>query len=207
LITKQHFDALVKKHSIFKSMLTRYGYPPIWKRKNRFTTLVQIILEQQVSLASAYASYKKLTATFGILTPQKLIHITDEQFRVCTVSRQKASYIRNVATQIISKKILLRKFETSTETDIYNALIEIKGIGKWSIEVYLMMVLHYPDILPLGDIALVNEIKYQLKLQHKHETIENLVALCSPYKTAAAFLLYWSYINRKNITLPDYITT
>jgi DNA-3-methyladenine glycosylase II len=205
LVTQQQFDALALKHVICKHILTTFGYPPIWKRNNNFTTWVQIILEQQVSLASANASYYKLVDTFGALTPKKLVHITDTQFKQCYVSRQKASYIRYLSEAILLKKLQLNILEKATPEMVYNTLIQLKGIGKWSIEVYMMMVLHYPNILPLGDIALMNEIKYQLQLHNCTQTAQVFINTCEPYKTATAFLLYWSYINRKKITLPAYL--
>ncbi len=205
MVTQQQFDALAQKHIICKHILVTYGYPPIWKRKNNFTTLVQIILEQQVSLASANASYCKLIEAFGLLTPKKLIQVTDVLFKQCYVSRQKASYIRHLSEAILSKKISLALLENATDDVVYSTLIQLKGIGKWSIEVYMMMVLQYPNILPLGDIALMNEIKYQLEQHKSKQSIALFVKACNPYKTAAAFLLYWSYINRKNITLPAYL--
>src|SRR5438309_9105730 len=103
-------DELVSKHKHLQRILNEYNYPPCWTRPNGFETLVLNILEQQVSLASAYAAYKKLKEKVEKITPQKLLSLTDEELRGCYFSRQKIGYTRELASAILSKRISLKSF-------------------------------------------------------------------------------------------------
>src|SRR6476661_7828349 len=104
-------DELCAKDKYLSNVVSEYGYPPLWTRPNSFETLVLTILEQQVSLASAYAAYKKLKERIGKVTPQKLLSLSDEHLRGCYFSRQKIVYTRELANAILSKKINLKAFE------------------------------------------------------------------------------------------------
>jgi len=187
---------LSEKEPVFKFIIEKYGMPPIPKRPQGFETLVLLILEQQVSIDSAKATFLKLKAEFGVLEPQELSFKTDEAFRNLGVSRQKTAYIKALSSTILNKEIDLESLATKTSPQVREELIKIKGIGNWTIDVYLMFALQAPDVLPLGDIAIVNTIKELLEIQEKQE-MELHTAKWSPHRSAASFLLWHYYLQKR----------
>ena len=199
-------DKLARKDKDLAHIIHQYGYPPLWHRPEGFATLVHIILEQQVSLASARAAYDQLKNKIGTITPRKVMKLTDEELRACYFSRQKIIYVRHLASALVNKELHLHDFRDLSNEAIREKLIAIKGIGHWTVEVYLMMVLHRCDLFPLGDIALINslkEIKGLPKTTSKEE-IDQIASKWKPYRTIAAFLIWHSYINKRNMLLKDY---
>ena len=199
-------DKLARKDKDLKLVIKQYGYPPLWRRPEGFATLVHIILEQQVSLASARAAYDQLKARIGTITPKKVLALTDDELRSCYFSRQKIIYVRHLASALVSKELSLHDFHELSNEEIRAKLIAIKGIGHWTVEVYLMMILHRCDLFPMGDIALINslkEIKGLPKTTSK-EDVEKIASRWKPYRTIAAFILWHSYIHKRNIKLKDY---
>ena len=200
---RRHCDFLARKDKDLKSIIKEYGHPPMWTRPNTFQTLILIILEQQVSLASAYAAFKKLKEKIGYVTPDKLLLLTDEEMRACYFTRQKMGYARGLAVAIKSKKIILQRFAKLTDDEVRNTLIQLKGIGPWTIDVYLMHALQRTDLFPLGDIALVNSLKEVKKLP-KDISKEKMLLIAEPwrpYRTIAAMILWHSYIHKRGIKL------
>src|SRR4026208_1458219 len=111
-------DTLAKKDSDLKNILKKHGFPPMWTRPATFQTLVLTILEQQVSLASAYAAFKKLREKIGFVTPSKIIALTDSELRACYFSRQKKVYIRELASAVQTKRLKIKKLLHSTNDEI-----------------------------------------------------------------------------------------
>jgi DNA-3-methyladenine glycosylase II len=193
--------ALAAKDTDLKNIIDTYGLPPMWTRPAIFQSLVLTILEQQVSLASAYAAFKKLKEKIGFVTPKKILALSDEALKACYFSRQKIVYARALASAIISKKINLKKLSISTDEEIRNQLKQIKGIGDWTVDVYLMHALQRSDLFPLGDMALVNSLKH-IKQLHAHISKEEMLAIAEswrPFRTVASMLLWHAYIRRKGI--------
>ena len=188
---------LQKTDVIFKNIIDRYGIPTIPIRPEGFQTLVLLILEQQVSVDSAKATFLKIKAEVVAIEPENLIYLSGETFRNLGVSRQKASYIRALSEAIISKQIDLESFSSKSAEKIRDELIKIKGIGNWTIDVYLMFCLQKPDIIPLGDIAVVNTIKELLAIEDKI-FIQSYVEKWSPHKSMATFLLWHYYLKKRN---------
>lgn len=188
---------LLEKDAIFKLIVEKYGLPIIPKRPQGFETLVLLILEQQVSIESAKATFLKLKAKHPDLQPESLLQFSDEEYRNIGVSRQKTSYIKALSLSIINNHIDLESLATKSSGQVREELIKIKGIGNWTIDVYLMFSLQAPDIIPLGDIAVINTIKELLDIQDKQE-IENYVAKWSPYRSVATFLLRHYYLKKRN---------
>ena len=188
---------LQKTDVIFKNIIDRYGIPTIPIRPEGFQTLVLLILEQQVSVDSAKATFLKIKAEVVAIEPENLIYLSGETFRNLGVSRQKASYIRALSEAIISKQIDLESFSSKSAEKIRDELIKIKGIGNWTIDVYLMFCLQNPDIIPLGDIAVVNTIKELLAIEDKI-FIQSYVEKWSPHKSMATFLLWHYYLKKRN---------
>lgn len=174
--------------------------PIIPKRPQGFETLVLLILEQQVSIDSAKATFLKLKAKEINFQPEFLLHISDEEYRNIGVSRQKTSYIKALSHSIINNEIDIESLATKSAQQVREELIKIKGIGNWTIDVYLMFSLQAPDIIPLGDIAVVNTIKELFNIHDKQE-MENYAAKWSPYRSVATFLLWHYYLNKRNRTV------
>ncbi len=205
VFTKENFHSICKllseKDESLKSIIDEYGLPPMWSRSAIFQSLILTILEQQVSLASAYSAYKKLKAKIGFVTPKKLLALSDEELKACYFSRQKIIYARALATAIITKKLNLKKLAWLTDDEIRTTLKQIKGIGDWTVDVYLMHALQRSDLFPLGDIALVNSLKH-VKQLHAKTTKEEMLSIAEswrPYRTIASMILWHAYIQRKGI--------
>ena len=194
---------LAEKDDDLKLIVDTYGYPPLFARKPTFETLLHIILEQQVSLASAKAALNKLKEKIEIVLPEKLLLLTDVELRACYFSRQKITYSRDLAKAIINKQLNLDELILSPDETVRTELKKIKGIGYWTTDVYMMMAMQRTDLFPLGDIALVNSMK-SIKQLPKETGAAALLMLAEkwrPYRTVATFLLWHAYINKRGIKL------
>ena len=196
-IMQEAIQYLSEKDTIFNLIIEKYGLPTIPKRPQGFETLVLLILEQQVSIDSAKATFFKLKAKQPNFNPESLLSFSDEEFRNLGVSRQKTSYIKALSLSIINNQIDLESLATKSAEQVREELIKIKGIGNWTIDIYLMFSLQAPDIIPLGDIAVINTIKELLDIHDKPE-MENYVAKWSPHKSVATYLLWHYYLNKRN---------
>ncbi len=198
---QQFYDRVAGKDKDFKAIINEYGYPPVWIRPNSFETLVLTILEQQVSLASAYSAYKKLKERIRI-APKNLLQLTDEELRNCYLSRQKIVYTRELANAIVNKRISLKKFELFPDDIVRTELKALKGIGDWTVDIYLLHALRRTDVFPAGDLALVNAIKMVTGIQAitKEELLE-LSKRWKPYRSIATMLFWHYYIKKKNIKI------
>ena len=186
-----------------KAIIRQHGHPPMWTRPGTFQTLILTILEQQVSLASAYAAFKKLKEKIGFVTPSKILSLSDTELRSCYFSRQKIVYARCLAHAIQSKQLRLKKLALATDEEVRTELKKIKGIGDWTADVYLMHALQRTDLFPLGDIALVNSLK-EVKQLHPRVTKEEMLTIAEtwrPYRTIASMILWHAYIQRRGIKI------
>jgi DNA-3-methyladenine glycosylase II len=188
---------LSEKEPIFKLIVEKYGMPIIPKRPQGFETLVLLILEQQVSIDSAKATFLKLKKMQPNFIPESLISLSNDEFLNSGVSRQKTSYIKDLSHSIINNHINIESLATKSSEQVREELIKIKGIGNWTIDVYLMFSLQAQDIIPLGDIAVINTLKELLDIHDKQE-MEDYVAKWSPYRSVATFLLWHYYLNKRN---------
>jgi DNA-3-methyladenine glycosylase II len=154
-------------------------------------------LEQQVSLASALSALNKLRERVQEITPARILLLTDAEMRECYCSRQKTAYIKYLAEAIISGQINLAAFAQMEDEDIRRQLIALKGIGNWTVDVYVMFALQHTDVFPVGDLAIVNSIK-RLKDLPKETAKEELVIIAEqwkPYRTVASMLLWHYYLS------------
>ena len=176
-----------------------YGTPPLWARPAGFSTLVHIILEQQVSLASARACHDKLCERLGKLTPKTFLTLNDSELKAVGFSRQKTAYARNLAETILKRKLSMNALETMPDTLVRETLKQLKGVGDWTADIYLLMCLLRADVMPRGDLAL--HAAYQKltggeKRPHSDEFIE-IAEKWKPYRAAAARLLWHFYLSEK----------
>lgn len=203
--TQQNFhllcDELANRDASFSTIISMYGYPPFWSRPNSFESLVHIILEQQVSLASALATLQKLKEKPGLISPKNLLTLTDEELKACYFSRQKTIYARDLAANLLKGTLNLDELAALSDDEIRKKLTVIKGIGNWTTDIYLMFVLHRTDIFPAGDLAAVNALK-KLKNLPKETSKERLLQIAEawkPCRTIATMLLWHEYLSRRKI--------
>lgn len=196
---KQICDELGGRDADLKLILNNLDYPPLWKRSPSFETLVHIILEQQVSLASALAALNKLKQKIGNITPDRFLALTNQELRDCYFSRQKIVYTQHLANAIQDHQLNLDALSEMDNDQIRSTLIKIKGIGNWTVDVYLMMVLQRSDLFPLGDVALMTSIRETKRLSKDvlRDNIANIAAGWKPYQTIAAFILWHSYLSKR----------
>jgi len=190
-------DKLASADPDLQKIIDTHGYPPFWSRPNSFESLVHIILEQQVSLASALSALNKLRERVQEITPARIILLTDEEMRACYVSRQKNSYIKYLAGALLSGQLNLDEFHRLADDEIRANLVALKGIGDWTADVYLMFALQRADIFPIGDLAVVNAIK-RVKQLSAETTCKEMVEIATkwqPYRTLASMLLWHYYLS------------
>ncbi|MDB4921904.1 DNA-3-methyladenine glycosylase 2 family protein [Mucilaginibacter sp.] len=190
-------DKLAAADPDLAAIVKAHGYPPFWSRPNSFETLVHIILEQQVSLASALSALNKLKERLQELTPVRLLLLTDEEMRACYVSRQKNGYIKYLAETLLSGQLNLNELEDMPDDEVRAKLVALKGIGNWTADVYLMFVLQHSDVFPIGDLAAVNAMK-RVKNLPADTTKEQMIEMATqwqPYRTIATMLLWHFYLS------------
>ncbi|WCT12179.1 DNA-3-methyladenine glycosylase family protein [Mucilaginibacter jinjuensis] len=192
-------DQLAAADTDLALIINNYGYPLLWSRPNSFESLVHIILEQQVSLASALSALNKLKEAIQEITPGRVLLLTDEELKACYFSRQKTAYVRYLAEALLCGQINLKAFEDLPDDEIRAQLTALKGIGNWTVDVYLMFVLHRADIFPIGDLAAVQSMKKVKKLSPNisREEMVLLAQQWQPYRTVATMLLWHDYLSRR----------
>lgn len=189
--------ALQKREKRFAEVIRLYGNPPSWSRPQGFESLAKIILEQQVSLESANAHFRKLHNALPAFVPAEILKLDDAALRACQVSRQKAKYLRALSEAVLNKKLPLHTFEELSETEIRAQLTAIKGIGNWTADVYLMFCLQSPDIFPVGDIAVIQAARELFKLDTK-DAVVAASEQWKPFRSLAAYLLWHYYLKKRN---------
>lgn len=191
-------DELARRDDALGDVIKTYGYPPLWSRPNTFESLVHIILEQQVSLASALAALNKLKEKLDEVTAERFLLLSDAELRACYFSRQKTAYVKGLAQSIVSKNIDLDELASLPDEEVRSKLIVLKGIGNWTIDIYLIFCLQRADIFPVGDLAAVNaarRVKNILKEVPK-EKILDVVDAWRPYRTVGTMILWHYYLSR-----------
>lgn len=191
-----HFRKLAERDAVLGGIIETYGLPVPQSREQGFAAMTHIILEQQVSIASAKATYKKLEDALGEITPVNAIRASEEAFRSAGVSRQKTAYIRDMAESVVSGALDFSSFPAKAEAEIREELLRIKGVGNWSVEVYLMFCLQSEDIIPLGDIAIVNTLK-EFWPGISREEMAVLSEKWKPFRTAASYILWHHYLRKR----------
>jgi DNA-3-methyladenine glycosylase II len=177
-------------------ILKEIGPPPMWAREAGFPTLLHIILEQQVSLASARAAYDRLRAACRPLTPLGFLQLDDGALKTIGFSRQKTAYGRNLARSIIEGRLDVGALSRLDDEAARSELIKIKGIGHWTADIYLLMALGRPDVWPCGDLALAVAVQRVKRLESRPGPQELLAlgAAWQPWRAVAARLLWHYYL-------------
>jgi DNA-3-methyladenine glycosylase II len=192
-------DTLATRDAAIAASVERFGPPPLWSREPSFATLVHLILEQQVSLASALAAFGRLGSMLGgSVTPEGLLGLDDVEMRSIGFSRQKAGYARDLALAL-SDGFDLADLEAMSDDEARAALVRLRGIGRWTADVYLTMCLLRPDVWPHGDQALVTGAAELLALPAR-PSFEGLNAVAErwrPYRAVAARLIWHQYLRTR----------
>ncbi|MDQ3131181.1 MAG: DNA-3-methyladenine glycosylase 2 family protein [Acidobacteriota bacterium] len=192
-------EKLAKTDADLAFIYETYGTPPLWKREANFATLVHIILEQQVSLASALSAFNKLREKLGAITPEGVLSLSDEELKAAYFSRQKTVYARELAKAVTSGELNLKSLENLPDEQVKIELKKIKGIGNWTAGIYLLMALLRPDVMPKGDLALHVAWKKLKNLEHapNSDDFQIIAEKWKPFRAVAARLLWHFYLSEK----------
>jgi len=182
-----------------------HGAPPLWDRPASFQTILHIILEQQVSLASARACLDKLKKEIGAITPKKFLVLDDAKLKAIGFSHQKTSYGRELADALITRKLVLKNLERKPDDAARAELMKIKGIGTWTSDIYLLMVMSRADVMPRGDLALHVAWKNLNKLSRipSSDEFQKAARKWKPFRSVAARLLWHFYLSEKRNGSPQ----
>jgi DNA-3-methyladenine glycosylase II len=197
IVNHNDIKKLLKTDALFLKIYTLYGSPPDWNRPQGFITLSKIILEQQVSLQSANAHFNKLNNYLSEFAPEEIMKLSDEEMRNCQISRQKARYLRELSLTIIERKIDLERFHELPESEVRRQLKCIKGIGDWTVDIYMMFCLQVKDIFPIGDVAVITTIKELTEAKSKDE-IMAYAEKWEPFRSLATYFLWHYYLCKRN---------
>ena len=195
----QGVQFLANQDEHLAAVVTTYGQPPLWVREPGFPTLVYIILEQQVSLASARATFGRLKAAANPLTPRRFLKLTDVELLRIGFSRQKTLYTRLLAESLAYRYFNLRDLHGLHDDSARNMLIAFKGIGRWTADIYLLSALRRPDIWPTGDLALASAVQEVKRLRERPspEKLEALSLPWKPWRGVAARLFWHAYLSKR----------
>jgi len=188
---------LAAKDGHLTAVLTRLGPPPMWDREPGFPTLLHIILEQQVSLASAKAAFDKLSEAVSPLTPAAFLTLDDRALKEIGFSGQKGRYCREAARAIIHGALDLEALAVLPDDEVRAELEKVTGIGPWTADIYLLMVLLRPDVWPSGDLALavaIQDVK-GLDRRPQPEELHEIADRWRPWRSVAARILWHHYLN------------
>jgi DNA-3-methyladenine glycosylase II len=192
---------LAKRDKDLATIFKAYGPPPLWSRKPGFSTLIRIILEQQVSLASAASMYKRLSEHIQPFGPDRVIELGEPHLKSLGLTRQKTAYCIHLAESINSNSLNLRTLSKLNDEGVKAALMQVKGIGSWSADIYLLMVLRRPDIWPASDLALATAVT-KLKRLKQRPTTDQLFEIADrwrPFRSVAARMLWQYYLARREL--------
>jgi DNA-3-methyladenine glycosylase II len=190
-------DWLAKNDDDLGRVLSRFGPPPMWNREPGFATLLQIILEQQVSLASARAAFLRLLSAVSHLSAAEFLKLDDQRLKQIGFSRQKIRYARILAQKVLTEQIQLGELSSLSDDEVRTELQKITGIGRWTADIYLLMALRRPDIWPAGDLALIRAAQEVKKLESRPSTEEfaKLGEKWKPWRAVAARILWHHYLS------------
>jgi DNA-3-methyladenine glycosylase II len=193
---------LASRDPDLNGIVERFGPPPMWDRPPGFATLIRIVLEQQVSLASAEAAFNRLQAVTGPPTPDRFLGLADAELLAIGFSRQKTRYVRDLAGSVMSGALDIEGLTSLPDEDVHRTLVALSGIGPWSASIYLLMALRRPDVWPATDMALATAVA-QVKGLDRRPDGERMTAIAEPWRpwrSVAARLFWLDYLGRRGRT-------
>jgi 3-methyladenine DNA glycosylase/8-oxoguanine DNA glycosylase len=180
--------AVIKKHK-GRSLVDAPAVDP-------FSALVRTITAQQISTKAAATIHGRLVALMpgGVATPEALVALTDEELRAAGLSRQKSAYLRDLGAKVTSGELPIHALHELTDEEVIDAIVKVKGLGRWSAEMFLMFRLRRPDVLPVDDLGIVNAIQrlYKLRKKPKADRIRKIGEAWRPFRTVACWYLWRS---------------
>ena len=197
-------DLLAGEEPAFANVVDEHGPPPFWLRPAGFPTLVWLIMEQQVSLESGAAMYRRLHGLLGAITPEAVAATLPDELRGIGVTRQKTEYLLVLASSIMSGELDLNLLGEESFDEARQALLSVRGIGPWTADAYLLSALRFPDVFPVGDRALQVGTAEVLGLSAVPgpEELELLALPWRPIRAAAARIIWHSYLRRRGRVEP-----
>ncbi len=192
-------NELCARDADLANIVHQYGAPPVWGRRPGFATLSRIILEQQVSLASADATFARLGRGVGRVTASRVANLSLAKLRRLGLTRQKAGYCLDLARLVTGGDLDLRRLALSDDTAARETLVQIRGIGPWTTDIYLLMALRRPDVWPDGDLALENAMRRVKRLRGRptRERARRIASRWAPWRSVAARLLWHYYLRSR----------
>lgn len=192
-------DVLAERDSDLCRIRDRLGYPPLWAREPGFSSLIHIILEQQVSIKAAATMFQRLASHLGSVTPELVQNAGESELRQVGLTRQKARYCVELANRIASGALELSKLDTLDDAQGRSHLLDIPGLGPWTVDVYYMMALRRANVWPQGDLALASAIQ-DIKNLNARPTKEEQLAFAeqwAPWRAVAARMLWMHYLDAR----------
>jgi DNA-3-methyladenine glycosylase II len=190
---------LAKRDSDLALILKTYGPPPLWARRPGFATLVKIILEQQVSLTSAASMFVRLRKNIVPFQPSRLTELGEVHLKSLGLTRQKTAYCLHLSQSLIDKRLSLSRIAKMDDAEAKASLMEVKGLGSWSADVYLLMALRRPDIWPASDLALAVAVRNLKRLKNRPGPAEltEIAEAWRPFRSVAARMLWQYYLAQR----------
>jgi DNA-3-methyladenine glycosylase II len=191
---------LLRRDPVIAALIRRHGPCGLAaaQRTDHFSALVRAIVFQQLSTKAAATIYRRLVALMpdSVPAPACFTELTDDQLRAAGISRQKAVYLRDLCARVNSGALDLDSLERSSDEEVIAALTQVKGIGRWSAEMFLMFRLHRPDVLPVSDQGIVNAMKKAYRLRKPTaDRIRRIGEAWRPYRSIACWYLWRSLDN------------
>ena len=191
---------LLRRDPILAALIKKHGPCGLAaaQRTDHFTALVRAITGQQLSTKAAATIFGRLSGLMpGGMTPEGLTAVTDEQLRAVGMSRQKGAYFRDLCDKVLSGALPLPSLDAMSDDEVIAALTQVKGIGRWSAEMFLMFRLHRPDVLPVDDLGIVNAVTnvYRLRKKPTADRIRKIGEAWRPYRSVASWYLWRSLDN------------
>lgn len=195
---------LTSEDEAFARIVDRWGVPEFWHREPGYPTLVLLILEQQVSLESGAAMYRRLAGLVGEVTAESVASTDEQTLRSIGVTRQKTGYLLDLARDVVTGALDLDRLARAPVEEARDALISVKGIGPWTADAYLLSALRHPDMWPVGDRALqvgVSEVLGMAAPTSEAE-LEMIAEPWRPLRAAAARLVWHAYLSSRGRVEP-----
>jgi DNA-3-methyladenine glycosylase II len=197
--------SLMRRDPVMRDLIRRHGACGLADNQHTdpYKALVHAIMSQQLSSKAAATIARRFDDLFGgtFPTPRQVLDMPEEKLRSVGLSGMKVSFVRDLARRVEDGSLRLDAFDAMTDEEVVDALTEVKGIGRWTAEMFLMFRLHRPDVLPVGDLGIVNAIKKQYRLR-KTPTPERMIRLGEswrPYRSVACWYLWASLDNKPNV--------
>jgi len=191
--------ALARCDPDLAALAARNGMPPMWARRPGFSTLIRIVLEQQVSIVAARSLFRRIRDQLGDMTPELIVGRGIAGLHRLGLTRQKAAYCHGLARAALDGSLRLSEIARGADTDGRAALLALRGIGPWSADIYYLMALRRPDVWPVGDLALAAAMQEVKALRARPDTRQQLAisAGWAPWRSVAARLLWHYYLTTR----------